>query len=52
MNSSQEKRGIPGVLGAIDGSHIPITALSKGQQDYINRKRFYSMILQAPFSKT
>ena len=43
MNSSEEKRGIPVVLGAIDGSHIPIKASSEGQQDYINHKRFHSI---------
>ena len=47
MNSFEEKRGIRGLLGATDGSLIPVKATSKGQQDYINRKRFHSTILQA-----
>ena len=47
MSSTEEKWGILGVLGAIDGSHISVKAPSKGQQDYINRKRLHSIILQA-----
>jgi hypothetical protein len=35
------------VVGAIDGSHIPIKAPSKDSVDYFNRKKFYSVVLQA-----
>ena len=34
-------------MGTIDGTHIPIKAPSENQQDYISRKRFHSIILQA-----
>ncbi|XP_066592786.1 putative nuclease HARBI1 [Prorops nasuta] len=36
----------PGVVGAIDGCHIPISAPSDNPNSYINRKGFYSMVLQ------
>ena len=39
------RRGLQMVLGAIDGSHIPIKALN--QESYINRINFYSVVLQA-----
>lgn len=40
-------RGIDGVLGAIDGSHIPIKCPNEHPIDYVNRKGFHSIILQA-----
>ena len=46
MANFKQKKGIPGVIGAIDGSHIPITAPSENQDEYINRKRFHSIVLQ------
>ena len=39
-------RGIPYVIGAIDGSHIPIMSPSKDAPEYYCRKGFYSVILQ------
>ena len=38
---------IPQILGAIDGSHIPIKAPKLNRESYFNRKHFYSMNLQA-----
>ncbi|CAB5377136.1 unnamed protein product [Rhizophagus irregularis] len=38
---------IPNVIGAIDGSHIPIKAPHLFPIDYFNRKGFYSIVLQA-----
>jgi hypothetical protein len=35
------------VIGAIDGSHIPIKVPSENRHVYINRKGFYSVVLQA-----
>jgi len=35
------------ILGAIDGSHIPIKAPKHNKESYFNRKHFYSMNLQA-----
>ena len=39
-------QGIPYIIGAIDGSHIPIVASSKDSPEYYNRKGFYSVLLQ------
>lgn len=38
---------IPQILGAIDGSHIPIKAPKHNKESYFNRKHFYSVNLQA-----
>ena len=40
-------RGMQNVLGAIDSSHIPIKAPEQEPAAYINRKGFYSVVLQA-----
>ena len=43
-----DKRGIPGIVGIMDGSHIPIQLLKKIQAaDYYCRKGFYSINVQA-----
>lgn len=39
-------RGIPFVIGAIDGSHIPIIASKENHADYFNRIGFHSILLQ------
>ncbi|XP_066585431.1 putative nuclease HARBI1 [Prorops nasuta] len=36
----------PGVVGAIDGSHIPISAPKIHTNSYVNRKKFHSILLQ------
>ncbi|XP_075304721.1 tripartite motif-containing protein 16-like [Odontesthes bonariensis] len=41
------KHHIPQIYGAIDGSYIPILPPLDGYRDYINRKRWASVILQA-----
>lgn len=38
--------GLRKVIGAVDGSHIPIKAPSRNQESYINRKSFHSIVLQ------
>ncbi|XP_063436630.1 putative nuclease HARBI1 [Mytilus trossulus] len=40
------QKGFPGVIGAIDGTHIPIRAPKEYHENYINRKSFHSIILQ------
>lgn len=35
-----------GVIGAVDGSHIPIKAPAENSASYINRKNFHSILLQ------
>ena len=37
--------GIPNVVGAVDGSHIPIVAPRFHAADYYNRKGFHSILL-------
>ena len=41
------KRGIDGVMGAIDGSHIAVLCPRDQPADYVNRKGFHSIVLQA-----
>ena len=38
--------GIPYIIGAIDGSHIPILVPVIGGEDYYCRKSFHSVLLQ------
>ena len=42
----QEISCFPQVVGAIDGSHIPIIAPKNDPDDYYNRKQFHSIVLQ------
>ncbi|GES75821.1 putative nuclease HARBI1 [Rhizophagus clarus] len=46
-NGFKITRNFPNVIGAIDGSHIPIKASHLFPVDYFNRKGFYSIVLQA-----
>ncbi|CAM5157012.1 unnamed protein product, partial [Natator depressus] len=39
--------GLPNCGGAIDGTHIPILALDHLANQYVNRKGYFSMVLQA-----
>ncbi|CAC5356321.1 unnamed protein product [Mytilus coruscus] len=43
----EEKKGFPGVIGAIDGTHIQINAPKEHGQSYVNRKNYHSKILQS-----
>ncbi|XP_053376799.1 uncharacterized protein LOC123529790 [Mercenaria mercenaria] len=47
IRNFQSKKGFPDVIGALDGSHIPITPPKDRQGEYINRKGFHSVVLQA-----
>lgn len=40
------KTGFPGVIGAIDGCHIPIKAPLNNPIDYYNRNSYHSVVLQ------
>ena len=46
----QDIHGIPYVVGAVDGSHIPIVAPHLHAADYYNRKGFHSVLLQGVVS--
>lgn len=48
----RKKCGFPGVVGAIDGTHIPITGPKHHRASYINRKGVPSMQLQAVCDST
>ncbi|XP_044764703.1 putative nuclease HARBI1 [Coccinella septempunctata] len=41
-----KRGGIDGVIGAIDGTHIPITTPSYMSNKYLNRKQYHSIVLQ------
>ncbi|XP_073699849.1 uncharacterized protein [Garra rufa] len=43
----ERRWGVPQCVGAIDGSHIPIIAPREHHNDYVNRKGWHSIILQA-----
>ncbi|XP_041372666.1 protein ALP1-like [Gigantopelta aegis] len=43
----QEMWNFPNCAGAIDATHIPIIAPKEDHADYVNRKGWYSIILQA-----
>nr|XP_016942562.2 protein ALP1-like [Drosophila suzukii]XP_036677809.1 protein ALP1-like [Drosophila suzukii]XP_036677810.1 protein ALP1-like [Drosophila suzukii] len=38
---------IPNVIGAIDGTHIPVKAPKIGYMDFVNRKGWESMVMKA-----
>ena len=38
---------VPQVFGALDGTHVPILPPAAGYQDFVNRKGWPSIILQA-----
>ncbi len=46
MKGYQETWGFPNCGGAIDGTHIPIIAPVDSHGDYLNRKGYYSLLLQ------
>ena len=43
----KEKWGFPCCAGAIDGTHIPIRAPIENHSDYVNRKSYHSVVMQA-----
>ena len=47
MEGFRKHKGLPGVRGAIDGSHIPVKAPQECPENYINRKNFHSVNLTA-----
>ncbi|XP_060563710.1 putative nuclease HARBI1 [Ruditapes philippinarum] len=47
IDGFQQLAGFPGIMGTIDGSHIPIRTPSEFPENYINRKQYPSIVLQA-----
>ena len=47
MDSFRRHRGLPGMIGAVDGSHITIKAPEECPENYVNRKNFHSVNLTA-----
>ncbi|CAG2218803.1 putative nuclease HARBI1 [Mytilus edulis] len=47
VNAFQQRNGFPGIVGAVDGTHIRIKAPSSHPQSYVNRKGFHSIQVQA-----
>ena len=41
-----KSRGLYGIVGAVDGCHIPIKAPLEHPVSYVNRKSFHSVLLQ------
>ena len=46
MDKFEDSKRFPGVIGMIDGSHIPIIKPKERGVDYYNRKDQYSVVLQ------
>ena len=47
MNLYKEIWGFPICAGAIDGTHIAIQAPADNHADYVNRKSYHSIVMQA-----
>lgn len=47
MQEYKENWGFPMCAGAIDGTHVPIISPSDNHADYINRKGYHSIVMQA-----
>lgn len=47
IKAYKEKWGFPMCSGAIDGTHIPILAPTDNHSDYINRKGYHSIVVEA-----
>lgn len=43
----KDKRGIPGVIGAIDCTHVTIKKPMQNPADYFDKKKNYSLTIQA-----
>ena len=48
INGFESRAGFPQVVGAVDGCHVPIIGPQQSPDNYINRKGFYSLIVEGP----
>ena len=44
--------GLPGVIGAIDGTHVRIAAPKENAAEYVNRKQQHSINVQVVFDNS
>lgn len=51
MHAWAHQTGIPGVVGAIDGTHIQVNRPCVNGEVYFNRKSYYSLNIQGTFLK-
>lgn len=49
MQKFYEVAGFPRVVGAIDGTHIPIISPAENEHLYVNRKNFHSVNVQVGY---
>ena len=47
VETYKRRWGFPGCFGAIDGTHVPILAPTENHADYVNRKGYHSVVMQA-----
>ena len=47
INTYKRKWGFPACVGALDGTHIPIIAPAQNHADYVSRKGYHSVVMQA-----
>ena len=47
LQGYEERWGFPMCAGAIDGTHVPIIAPADSHIEYVNRKGFHSIVMQA-----
>ncbi|XP_056003484.1 uncharacterized protein LOC130049636 [Ostrea edulis] len=47
IDKFHQRNGFPGIIGALEGTHISIKAPTENPQSYVNRKGYHSLQLQA-----
>ena len=47
VDKFSRRNGFPGIVGALDGTHVSIKPPKDNPQSYVNRKKFHSLQLQA-----
>ena len=45
-NEFYTRGGFPGVVGYVDGTHVRLQPPTQNENNYVNRKRFYSINVQ------